>query len=570
MDQPEKHPPGLKVLFFTEMWERFSFYTMAAVFMYYLRDQQWEAAGHTWLRDYASLINGLYIGTVYFSPFFGGILADRKVGYFWSIVWGAVFFCVGQLLLAVPTVYSLFFGLLGLIIGNGLFKPNISTLVGKLYPQGDPRRDDAYTIFYMGINIGALLAPFVATYLRKRYGFHAAFAAAGVGMVICLAIFVTFRHLLVLTTAREATAAAEQEDEPPAEVQRNRHAALLIVFVIVALFWMAFKQNAITLPLWFQNYTDRSSPRALHGSPVVDETNRFGAELNASINPFFVIAFSPLLVLFWSRLRARGSEPTTPTKVGLGMLFGAAGFTVLAVAGLAGADQEFHRQQPIRAELRRRLDALKDVEPKEAREARRKELLAIQAELDAGAFPGPGALAQRLADLEARPPPEDPLEREKSERRLARLKLMQDLSAVSGPPGVELTQVSPWFLVGAYVFITLGELCVSPLGLSLVSKLAARRSRAGWMGGWFAATAVGGYLSGLIGQFWSVWAPSRFFGFLTGAVLFAALLLLIFLRRLNAAMAVKAASPLPAPESAPPVGAATPSDTFTRSGDARG
>ncbi len=533
----QRHPAGLYVLFFTEMWERFSFYTMAAVFMYYLRDQIWEAQGHTWLRDYASLINGLYIGTVYFSPFFGGILADRKVGYFWSIVMGAIFFCIGEFLLAVPTVPTLFLGLLGLIIGNGLFKPNISTLVGKLYSQDDPRRDDAYLIFYMGINIGALAAPFVAGYLRSRYGFHAAFAAAGIGMIICLIIFVTFRHLLVLTTAREVDAATERERDPPADVQRNRHIALLIIFVIVALFWMAFKQNAVTLPLWFQNYTDRTTPEAMHGSFVTDNTNRYAPELNAVINPFFVIAFSPLLVLLWSWLRRRNLEPTTPAKVGLGMLLAAAGFALLMTGGWAGADQEYLRQKPIREEIRRRLDRTIEGETKEQRDARRKDLLALQAALDVGAFPGPKESQQQQAALLALPPTSDEAEIKRRDTRFEQLQEMEVLQGawVEGPRR-EMVQVSPWFLVFAYVFITLGELCVSPLGLSLVSKLASRHYRSAWMGGWFAATAIGGYLSGLIGQFWSVWTPSQFFGFLTGAVLFAAVLLLLFLRRLNAAM----------------------------------
>jgi len=561
----QPHPPGLYVLFFTEMWERFSFYTMAAVFMYYLRDAMWAEQGHTWLRDYASLINGLYIGTVYFSPFFGGILADRRIGYFWSIVMGSVFFCVGQFLLAMPTVPTLFLGLLGLVIGNGLFKPNISTLVGKLYPQGDPRRDDAYVIFYMGINIGALLAPFVAGYLRSRYGFHAAFAAAGVGMIICLAIFLTFRHLLVLTSARDTTAATEQEPDAPADVQRNRNIALLIIFTIVALFWMAFKQNAVTLPLWFQNYTDRATPAALHGSPFVDETNRYAAELNAVINPFFVIAFSPLMVLFWSRLRARGAEPTTPTKVGLGMVFGAAGFAVLMAGGWAGADAEFERQKPIRAEIRRQLDEKIDGESKEKADVRRRQILALQTALDAGAMPGPKELDRQIAVLQAEP---------SSPERNARIDFLHDMKElqtdVSKGQATELVQVSPWFLVWAYVFITLGELCVSPLGLSLVSKLASRHSRSGWMGGWFAATAIGGYLSGLIGQFWTVWTPSQFFGVLTGAVLFAAVLLVIFLRRLNAAMPAAGPTPkLPEVERTPPVRPAATGDKITRKGDVR-
>jgi POT family proton-dependent oligopeptide transporter len=430
----QKHPPGLAVLFFTEMWERFSFYTMAAVFMLYMKD---EGNGHPFLQENASIINGLYLGTVYFTPFFGGLLADQKWGYRLSILVGAVVMGLGQFLLGVDQIASFFAGLVCLVIGNGLFKPNISTLVGKLYPANDPRLDNAYTLFYMGINLGAFAAPLIAGFIRVRYGYHAAFASAGAGMGLSLLIFLPWQHYLVFTP-NDPKQAVPDPYVPPA-VQTERHIALVVIFVLVAVFWMAFKQNANTFPLWAKESTDRTPPDWLSGATWLLDKGQFAPEYFSSINPLFVILFSPVLVSVWAFLRVRGWEPSTPAKVGLGMVLAAGAFGLLALGGLAGGD-----------------------------------------------IPG--------------------------------------------------TRVSMAYLVGAYAILTVGELCLSPMGLSLVSKLAAPRQRSAWMGGWFVATAVGGYLSGLIGAWWDHLPHSRFFFFLTLTSLGAFAILCLFFRRLRAAV----------------------------------
>jgi proton-dependent oligopeptide transporter, POT family len=445
------HPPGLYVLFFTEMWERFSFYCMAAIFMLYMKD---KSNGHPFLQDYASLINGLYVGTVYFTPFFGGLLADRKWGYRLPIIVGAIVMGLGQLFLAVDHLAFFFGGLTFLVVGNGLFKPNISTLVGKLYAPGDTRLDNAYTIFYMGINLGAFTSPLVAQYLRNRFSFHVAFASAGVGMALSLVIFLGCQRWLVFTSGDPKQPSPDPFVTP--QVQRRRHLALFILFVLVALFWMAFKQNTNTFPLWARDSTDRRPPEWLAGATfLLDKNGHLSPELFSSVNPLFVIAFSPLLVLLWGWLRHRSWEPSTPAKVGLGMTLTAAAFAVLVVGGWAGGDT----------------------------------------------------------------------------------------------PG---QRVSMFYLLGAYAVLTVAELCLSPMGLSLVSKLASPKQRSAWMGGWFVATAVGGYLSGIVGVFWDRWPHSQFFAFLVATSLLAALLLLLNYERLRSAMPPERREAAPPPPPAPP------------------
>jgi POT family proton-dependent oligopeptide transporter len=433
-----RHPPGLYILFLTEMWERFSFYCMVAVFILYMT---WDGNGHPFLQDpwNASLIHGAYFGTVYFTPFFGGLLADWKLGYRYAILLGGLIMGLGHLFLAIDQLVFFFAGLVALTLGNGLFKPNISTLVGKLYPPGDPRLDSAYTIFYMGINIGAFAAPLVAGTLRNHFGFHTAFGAAGIGMVISLLVFLSCQRWLVFERGARVDTSSPREEEVPPHIQRDRNIALVIVFVIVALFWMAFQQGSNTIPRWFRDSTDRTPPAWLPAGWWLDREGLITTEYASSINAGFVILFSLPMAWLWTRLRRAGMEPSTPHKIGLGMLLAAVGFSVLMAAALSGADQR-------------------------------------------------GVL------------------------------------------------VSPAYLLGAYVFITLAELSLSPIGLSLVARLAPARHRSTWMGGWFVATAVGNYLAGGLGVFWDTWAHSTFFAVLVGLVLTAFVILLVFRQRLQQAM----------------------------------
>src|SRR5260370_26356965 len=192
-----RHPFGLYILFLTEMWERFGFYCMAAIFALYMEDKN---NGHPELQQNHAQILGLYLGFVYFTPFFGGILADRAIGYRRAVILGGILLGSGYLLLALDPLPYFVAGLVLIVVGNGLFKPNISTLVGKLYPPNDPRLDSAYTIFYMGINVGAFSAPLVAGALCNHFpqgnldGYRVAFSAAGIGMGISLITLLLFRR----------------------------------------------------------------------------------------------------------------------------------------------------------------------------------------------------------------------------------------------------------------------------------------------------------------------------------------------------------------------------------------
>jgi POT family proton-dependent oligopeptide transporter len=420
-----KHPKGLPVLFFTEMWERFSFYCMLSILSLYMN----ESLGFSTV--VVGQIYGAYIGLVYFSPLFGGLLADRVLGFGRAILIGAVFMGMGHFLLAFPPLPTFFAGLFCLIIGNGLFKPNISTLLGNLYREMPEKRDEAYNIFYMGINVGAFFSPLVAAYLRNNYGWHYAFGAAGIGMIVSGIIFILFRKHIEAGEVENRSTHESREIQLTKEQEKKRIKALLMVFAIVVVFWMAFHQNGYTLTFWARDATDASSAPTW----ALDTTGqRLAGELTQAINPFFVLAFTPLLVWIWTRLRKRKMEPSTAAKIGIGMLLTAAAYLIMTGAGLAGGD---------------------------------------------------------------------------------------------------MGRVSIGWLVSTYAVITMGELCLSPMGLSLVNKLAPARMRGLLMGGWFAATATGNYLSGLVGGLWEKVPHSQFFLILSIASLAAAGVLFFLIKHIR-------------------------------------
>ena len=442
-----KHPKGLYVLFATEMWERFSFYTMLAMFALYMRDTTGQ--GFAWSVDSTQALVSNYLMFVYASPLVGGWIADKKIGYRKAVMIGGLFFMAGHLLLSFRSIGIVYAALTCLVIGNGFFKPNVSAMVGNLYQEGSHLKDRAYNIFYMGINVGAFLAPVVATFVQGRWGYHPAFAVAAFGMVISVVILWKAKkyvegadrpgHQGAKTVANTAAVAV---DAPPASASRQnpidavpnwkRVGALIVIFLIVIVFWMVFHQNSTTITYWGDENTD---------------WNISGIISNA-INPLWVIILTFPLVGFWKWLDSKGLEPSTPTKMVIGMVMTALAFFVFFIAAKVG---------------------------------------------EASVAPG--------ADLYA-------------------------LGAY---------KVSPLWLLGAYGVLTLGELMLSPMGLSLVSKVAPIHMRGLMMGGWFVATAIGNKLT-QIGQLWDDWLHSSFWIFLSACAIVMAVILLILLKPLKKAM----------------------------------
>jgi proton-dependent oligopeptide transporter, POT family len=471
-----RHPKGLAVLFFTEMWERYGFYTMLGIFTLYL-DEYFHFTNK-------GEIYGNFLMFVYFTPVIGGMIADR-LGFRRTILTGAILMAIGYAMISIPlpetpeieqTVVAaeqiheqnvadyearydaaqdeaiatggefewtehrpeyegpgrtsrrmLFFAaLVVLVAGNGLFKPNISVMVGNLYPEGSPLKDSAFNIFYMGINIGAWAAPLTAAYLRNTMGWSWAFGSAAVGMLISIVVFQVWRkHIMHAEIAHSSDSEVKVEEISPEE-NKARIGALITIFLIVIVFWMSFHQNGFTMTL-----LARDNMGAIFGWEIP-------AEVYAAFNPFFVVALTPLLVMFWRILGRRGKEPSTPGKMMFGMLLTGGAFAILGFAGLAGAN---------------------------------------------------------------------------------------------------FVKVSPMWLISSYAVVTLGELCLSPMGLSFVSKVAPPKVRGLMMGCWFGATAIGNKLAGAIEPLWEKWLHSTFFFFLVLMCVIMALVLRMFLNRLKEATA---------------------------------
>ncbi|MFH1437637.1 MAG: peptide MFS transporter [Pseudomonadota bacterium] len=379
------HPKGLYVLFFANMGERFGYYTMLSIFVLYLQENfGWDA-------EKAGQIYGYFLFGVYFMPLFGGWLADKVLGYGKTIAIGTLIMSAGYALLATPTDKQwMVFAALGVIsVGNGMFKGNLAVIVGNLYGRDKGSlRDAAFNIYYMGINIGAFFAPYAAS-AAKDYihglgytlaqGYNAGFAIAGAGMIVSFIIFLAFRKHYRHADYRSEEKKGEKADEILTEKQeKDRIMALLIVFAIVIFFWMAFHQNGFTLTLFAKNYTSsdvsrftylffdlpsflaviaflagaifairRSKPlfRALAGIislaglgfayykyTLFADSNAITPELFQAFNPIFIVFITPLIIGFFAWLNSRKKEPSSPAKIGIGMMITCIGFCVMAIA----------------------------------------------------------------------------------------------------------------------------------------------------------------------------------------------------------------------------------------------
>ena len=423
------HPKGLYILFFAEMWERFSYYGMRALLIFYLT-QHW-----LYNDSPANIIYGAYVSLVYITPVLGGWLADRYLGQRKAVLFGALLLTFGHFLMAFegtggqddPTINIFWLALSFIIVGSGFLKANISVIVGQLYPRTDVRRDGAYTIFYMGINVGAAIGTIIAGYLGITLGWAYGFGAAGIGMLLGLIVFVLGKPLLlgqgeppkplakntefvmygigivgvaimwlliqyqsvvgglmllsgIALLAYVLFEAFKLDKEP-----RERMFAILFLIALQPLFWGLFEQAGGSLNLFTDRYID------LGGVP---------APIFQSINPIYIILLAPLFAMLWTWLGRKGLEPSTPAKFGLGLVQLGFGFLVLVWgAGTVGID----------------------------------------------------------------------------------------------------AKIPVIFLFGIYLFHTTGELCLSPVGLSAMNRLAPRHLASLIMGAWFFATAGGNYVAGVIG-----------------------------------------------------------------------
>ncbi|RJE75632.1 dipeptide/tripeptide permease [Pseudoalteromonas citrea] len=398
------HPKGLFLLFGTEMWERFGYYGMRAILVLYLVAMT-QDGGFGWSNADALSLYGTFTMAVYLTPLFGGWLADNVLGQRKAIIIGGILMALGHFIMGIPhsavagmqeNVFYL--GLALLCLGNGLFKPNISTMVGDLYNEGDKRRDGAFTIFYMGINIGGALGPLVAGYVAAVVNWQAGFIAAGVGMVISviMQMLLSKKYLgdigVVPAAKLSQAQSATGTKEPLTRIEKDRIKVIFTMSVFSIIFWMGFEQAGGLMNLFANDYTDRM----LMGFEIP-------ASWFQSLNSLFIIIFAPLVAMIWLKLDKR--EPNSPVKFAMALVFLALGFLTMMLALITEGS-------------------------------------------------GEGSL-----------------------------------------------QISMMWLVLFYLFHTLGELCLSPIGLSMVSKLAPLRLASLLMGIWFLCTAIANKIAGFVGSF---------------------------------------------------------------------
>lgn len=445
------HPKGLMLLFFTEMWERFSYYGMRGILILYLTKTAQEG-GLGIAEENATVIYGLFTGFVYFTPIIGGWLADTYLGQRKSILIGGILMMLGQFSLATQAgTSSAYIGFILIIIGNGFFKPNISTLVGQLYPQGDARRDSAFTIFYMGINLGAFLAPLICGLFAEdlfatkevlpdgsqkvtHYAFGYGFLAAGIGMALGQIIFnsLSKKYLgnIGLHPAKKNTTDTEAHAEanrPLNKQERDRMAVIFTITIFVTFFWAGFEQAGSSLSL----YTDKFIDRTVFGWTI--PTSYF-----QSVNPLFIILLGAPIATLWLNLASKGKDWSIPVKMALGMILLGVGFLFML-----------------------------------------------------------GAVAERGGD---------------------------------GAPDTQKAMLI--WLLGTYFFHTVGELCLSPVGLSMITKLAPVKFASLLMGVWFLSPFVAQIAGGFIASYVEKLGAGLVFTAITIFVMAAGVLLFLISRKL--------------------------------------
>lgn len=547
MSNRSKHPKGLYFLFFTEMWERFGYYLMLGIFVLYMIDPT-STGGLGFDDKNAFDIFGTFIALTYLTPFLGGFLADKRLGYVNAIYIGGALMGLGYIGLGVSQNHIMFYASMGaIIIGNGFFKPSISTLLGNLYSEEKYKenKDSGYNIFYMGINIGAFICNIIAAFMRNKFGWSEAFITAGIGMFLGLLIFTLGRkhiiHANVLKPAQEGDTTITSvlvkvflpvlvagalgwiipgdifgSDSTDAFIigcipviifyvslylkasvtDKKPIGALLAIFAVSLMFWAVFKQNGTVLTTWAKYYTDRSVPTALEKpleSAYLVEVKDFQDKE---------------VTVYDSEYRVQKDENKKDKKE-------------------IGKDVYFRNiSETQRAELEANPEKKVYLYNPELFQSINPFWVVVLTPVVVGVF-----MALRKRGKEPTTP--------------AKIVLGMFISALSClvmvgavyAAGSDLTKVSALWLVVAYGVITVGELCLSPMGLSLVSKLSPPRITALMMGGFFLSTAIGNKLSGVLAGMWYDYDnKANVFWVNFGLLLFAAAIGLAILKSLNKAM----------------------------------
>jgi len=325
----KEHPKGLYILFFTEMWERFSYYGMRAILtLYMITEVSQKNPGLGWDDAFALSIYGWYTMAVYVMSIPGGIIADRWLGQKKTVLFGGILLVFGHSILAIDALWAFATGLTFIVLGVGGLKPNISTMVGGLYREGDPRRDHGFTIFYIGINVGAFLASLVVGGVGELYGWHYGFGLAGIGMLLGLLVFL-YGHKYLKNVGEPPTKRKETEvaiHTPLTKIEKDRMVVLFLSFIVIVAFWAAFEQAGGLMNI----YTNSKIDRVLLGWQI--PTSWF-----QSLNPFFIMTLGTVIASFWLKRQRANKEASTLFKMAVGIMIMGTGFLMMSGASLQSA-----------------------------------------------------------------------------------------------------------------------------------------------------------------------------------------------------------------------------------------
>lgn len=539
MGLASKYPKGLFFLVFTEFWERFGYYLMIGIFTLYMTADPSEG-GFGWDNADAADIYGTFIAVAYLTPFMGGLLADLKLGYRLSITLGGILMGIGYCMLAIPETWAFYTSLAIMVIGNGFFKPNISTLLGNLFndPQYKSKKDTGYNIFYMGINLGAFICNFIAAIMRNKIGWHGAFIAAGIGMFIGVITFwIGMKHYKHVDIRKEP----KPEDKP-----------FLIQFVKVLLVGLAFAIAGWMIPDNIMG-SDSTDAFFLFCIPVIyfyaSIYKNANSEEKKPLGTMFTIFI--IVVLFWAIFKQNGTALTTYAKnytdrgVSQNMvgLTNALGFSEKLEAkndSVFQLDEQFRKikgtnGQPVKCldypSYFKNLDA--DKYPKKGESVQLVNTEIFQSVNPFFVIVLTPLLIALFAFMRKRGG--EPT----TATKIAYGLLISALSTLVMVAAFYYTdngmhKASAWWLIASYGVITIGELCLSPMGLSMVSKLSPLRLTALMMGGWSLATSIGNKLSGVLAKNWDKFDDKANYFWLNFALLMVAFLIMLFLlKRLN-------------------------------------